>query len=42
VYTWNAAENTWMLAINDLAGFETFAWTSVWKKVLPTGATAGE
>lgn len=33
VYTWNAAENSWMLAINDLAGFETYAWTSVWKKV---------
>lgn len=33
VYTWNAAENSWMLAINDLAGFETYAWTSVWKKI---------
>ena len=33
VYTWNAAENSWMLAINDLAGFETYASTSVWKKI---------
>lgn len=34
VYTWNAAENSWMLAINDLAGFATHAWTGVWQKRL--------
>ena len=42
VYTWNAVENAWMLAINVRAGFETFAWTGVWKKELPTTASAGE
>lgn len=34
VYTWNAVENSWMLAINDLAGFATHAWTGVWKQRL--------
>lgn len=32
VYTWNAVENSWMLAINDRAGFETWAWVGLWKK----------
>lgn len=36
VYTWNAVENSQMLAINDSAGFEDFAWLGVWKK-LATG-----
>ncbi len=34
VYTWNAVENSWMLAINDLAGFATHAWTGLWTKRL--------
>lgn len=34
VYTWNAVENTWMLAINDAAGFATWAWVGLWKKNL--------
>lgn len=34
VYTWNAAENSWMLAINDQAGFETVGWVGLWKKIL--------
>ena len=34
VYTWNAAENSWMLAINDEAGFETAGWVGLWKKIL--------
>lgn len=32
VYTWNATENSHMLSINNQAGFETHAWTGVWKK----------
>lgn len=34
VYTWNAAENSWMLAINDRAGFEAVGWVGLWKKIL--------
>ncbi|WP_309130409.1 GNAT family N-acetyltransferase [Brevibacterium sp.] len=34
VYTWNAVENSWMLAINGLAGFVTHAWTGLWTKRL--------
>lgn len=34
VYTWNAVENSWMLAINDAAGFATWAWVGLWKKRL--------
>ncbi|SDS98929.1 Acetyltransferase (GNAT) family protein [Brevibacterium siliguriense] len=32
VYTWNAVENSWMLAINDQAGFSTWAWVGLWTK----------
>ncbi|WP_169251715.1 GNAT family N-acetyltransferase [Brevibacterium sp. 'Marine'] len=35
VYTWNAVENSWMLAINDQAGFGTWAWVGLWTKNLP-------
>lgn len=35
VYTWNAVENSWMLAINDRAGFDTWAWVGLWKKNQP-------
>ncbi|GGC41730.1 GNAT family N-acetyltransferase [Brevibacterium sediminis] len=34
VYTWNAVENSWMLAINDQAGFATWAWVGMWTKNL--------
>ena len=34
VYTWNAAENSWMLAINERAGFEAAGWVGLWKKML--------
>lgn len=34
IYTWNAVENSWMLAINDQAGFATWAWAGLWKKNL--------
>lgn len=34
VYTWNAVENSSMLAINDRAGFATWAWVGLWKKNL--------
>ena len=34
VYTWNAAENSWMLAINERAGFEAAGWVGLWKKNL--------
>ncbi|WP_181274820.1 GNAT family N-acetyltransferase [Brevibacterium oceani] len=34
VYTWNAAENSWMLAINDRAGFAAVGWVGLWKKIL--------
>lgn len=34
IYTWNAVENSWMLAINDRAGFATWAWVGLWKKRL--------
>lgn len=34
VYTWNAAENSWMLEINDRAGFQTWAWVGLWTKNL--------
>ena len=34
IYTWNAVENSWMLAINDRAGFDTWAWVGLWKKNL--------
>ncbi|WP_209372345.1 GNAT family N-acetyltransferase [Brevibacterium renqingii] len=34
VYTWNAAENSWMLAINERAGFEVVGWVGLWKKIL--------
>ncbi|KHS54280.1 GNAT family N-acetyltransferase [Brevibacterium linens] len=34
VYTWNAVENSWMLAINDQAGFATWAWVGLWTKDL--------
>ena len=34
VYTWNAVENSWMLAINDRAGFATWAWVGMWTKNL--------
>ncbi|TGD30416.1 N-acetyltransferase [Brevibacterium sp. S22] len=34
VYTWNAAENSWMLAINDRAGFNAVGWVGLWKKIL--------
>ncbi|UVI37180.1 GNAT family N-acetyltransferase [Brevibacterium spongiae] len=34
VYTWNAVENRWMLAINDRAGFATWAWVGLWTKSL--------
>lgn len=34
VYTWNAVENSWMLAINDAAGFVTWAWVGLWRKSL--------
>ncbi|GAA1843388.1 hypothetical protein [Brevibacterium marinum] len=34
IYTWNAVENSWMLAINDRAGFATWAWVGLWKKCL--------
>lgn len=34
IYTWNAVENSWMLAINDRGGFETWAWVGLWKKRL--------
>jgi GNAT superfamily N-acetyltransferase len=32
VYTWNAVENSWMLQINDRAGFATWAWVGLWTK----------
>ncbi|MBM6591017.1 GNAT family N-acetyltransferase [Brevibacterium sp. RIT 803] len=34
IYTWNAVENSWMLLINDRAGFATWAWVGLWKKRL--------
>lgn len=34
IYTWNAVENSWMLLINDRAGFATWAWVGLWKKHL--------
>lgn len=34
IYTWNAVENRWMLAINDQAGFATWAWVGMWTKNL--------
>lgn len=37
VYTWNAVENSWMLTINDRAGFETWAWVGLWKKIQTEG-----
>ncbi|WP_166970610.1 GNAT family N-acetyltransferase [Brevibacterium atlanticum] len=39
IYTWNAVENSWMLAINDAVGFETWAWVGVWRKVLEAPGT---
>lgn len=32
VYTWNAVENSWMLQINDRAGFATWARLGLWTK----------
>ena len=32
VYTWNAAENTPMLAINDRVGFRTLGMTGIWQR----------
>lgn len=34
IYTWNTVENSWMLLINDRAGFATWAWVGLWKKYL--------
>ncbi|MGO3023085.1 MAG: hypothetical protein ACTIIH_07560 [Brevibacterium sp.] len=35
VYTWNAVENSWMLAISDQAGFGTWAWVGLYSKNVP-------
>ncbi|MBP3042784.1 GNAT family N-acetyltransferase [Arthrobacter jiangjiafuii] len=35
VWTWNAAENGYMLSINDRLGFLPVGWSGEWQKLLP-------